>query len=413
MMKSMRRVVFLVDMNAFFISCEMSKNPALKGHPAAVAGDPKRRTGIILAANYEARAYGVKTTMLIHEAIKLCPGIILVPPTHGLYEKKSQEFMDILSNFTPIIQQNSIDEAWLDLTGCEKLFGEPFQIAQRIMDCIRNELDLWCSIGISENKFLAKMASEMKKPLGITELWEKDVKLKMWPLKVREMYGVGKQTEKRLNELGIITIGNLANCEQNILIKNFGKYGDELKRLANGLDSSPVTPHPKYESKSISRTTTLSSDTVDMEYARMVLLRLSEEVGEEARKYDFKGKTVSIVIRYDDFKTITRQKTIASSFLTKDIYKIGFELLEENWDCRKPVRLLGIGLANIAEDVPEQLSIFDVNENLPDEIKKEEKLERAMDAIRMRFGSDKLKRAKLVEEKNLKARKATLAKPES
>ncbi len=398
MERSMRRVIFLVDMNAFFISCEMAQNPELKGHPAAVAGDPKNRSGIILAANYDARAYGVKTTMLLHEAKKICPGLILVPPTHGLYDKKSREVMEILSRYTPVIQQNSIDEAWLDLTGCEALFGEPPAIARSIMDRIMEELDLWCSIGISENKFLAKMASEIKKPLGITELWESDVKSKLWPLKVRDMYGIGKQTEKRLNEIGIMTIGDLACCDARTLSANFGKYGGELKNLANGIDTSPVTPHPKAESRSISRSTTLSSDTFDMEYARSVLLHLAEEVGEDARRNDFKGKTVSIVIKYDDFKSVTRQKSIPLSYLTKDIYKTGAELLEDNWDRRKPIRLLGIALANIDEDMPEQLSIFDVDEKLPDDVRREEKLEKAMDAIRLRFGSDKLKRAKLVNE---------------
>lgn len=394
----MRRIIFLVDMNAFFISCEMARNPGLKGRPAAVAGEPKNRMGIILAANYDARVFGVKTTMLVHEALKLCPGLVLVPPEHRLYEKKSREVMEVLSNYTPTVQQNSIDEAWLDLTGCEGLFGEPLQIADRIMNEIRNELDLWCSIGISENKFLAKMASEMKKPLGITELWEKDVKTKLWPLKARDMYGIGKQTEKRLNQMGLLTIGDIACCDISILRSSFGKYGEELKRLTNGIDPSPVTPHPKAETKSISRSTTLSRDTADMEYARSVLLRLSEEVGEEARRYDFKGKTVSIVIRYDDFTTITRQKAITPTFLTMDIYKTGSALLEANWDRRRPVRLLGIGLGNIDEDVPEQLSIFDVNDELPDESKREEKLERTMDEIRSRFGSDKLKRAKLVDD---------------
>lgn len=395
---AMRRIIFLVDMNAFFISCEMARNPGLKGRPAAVAGDPKNRMGIILAANYDARAFGIKTTMLVHEALKLCPGLVLVPPEHRLYEKKSREVMEILSKYTPVVQQNSIDEAWLDLTGCEGLFGEPLQIAGHIMDEIRNDLDLWCSIGISENKFLAKMASEMKKPLGITELWEKDVKTKLWPLKVREMYGIGKQTEKRLNEMGIITIGDIACCSISILRSSFGKYGEELIRLANGIDPSPVTPHPKAETKSISRSTTLARDIADIEYAMSVLLRLSEEVGEEARRYGFKGKTVSIVIRYDDFTTITRQKSVIPTFLTMDIYKTGSALLDANWDRRRPVRLLGIGLGNIDEGIPEQISIFDMNDKLPDESKREEKLERTMDEIRSRFGSDKLKRAKLVDD---------------
>ncbi len=396
MERSTTRVIFLVDMNAFFISCEMSRNPALKGHPAAVAGDPKNRTGIILAANYDARAFGIKTTMLVQEALKLCPGLILVPPSHGFYEKKSMDVMRILSRYTPVMQQNSIDEAWLDLTGCRSLFGEPVEIAHKIMDDIINELDLWCSIGIAENKFLAKMASEMKKPLGITELWEKDVKTKLWPLKVREMYGIGKQTEKRLNELGIITIGDLSAIDRKVLLKNFGKYGDELARLAKGLDPSPVTPHPRHDTKSISRSTTLSRDTFDMEFARTVLLRLAEEVGEEARRYEFRGKTVSIVIRYDDFRTITRQRSIPATFLTMDIYRTGSSLLDEHWDRQRPIRLLGIGLGNIEENATEQLSIFDLHEELPDGNKREEKLEKAMDSIRLRFGTDKLKRAKLV-----------------
>lgn len=393
----MRRVIFLVDMNAFFIGCEMSRNPDLKGKPAAVAGDPKNRMGIILAANYDARKYGIKTTMLVHEAKKLFPNLLLVPPDHELYDRKSREVMNILSRFTPVIQQNSIDEAWLDLTGCEGLFGEPLKIAENIMSSIRCELDLWCSIGISENKFLAKMASEMKKPLGITEVWEKDIKTKLWPLKVRDMYGIGKQTEKKLSSLSIFTIGELAVFNKDMLAKCFGKYGEELHRLANGIDPSPVTEHPHYDSKSIGRSTTLPHDTLDLDYAKSVLMRLSEEIGAEARKYAYKGRTVSIVIKYGDFQTITRQKAVPPTYLTKDIYNTGFSLLADNWDCKRPVRLLGISLANIVEDYPEQLSIFDVNETVPDAGRKEEKLEKAMDDIRTRFGHGMIKRAKLVD----------------
>jgi DNA polymerase-4 len=397
--RSLKKVIFLVDMNAFFITCEMSVNPELKGRPAAVAGDPKHRSGIILAANYDARAYGVKTTMLIHEALSICPGLVLVPPTRGLYAKKSNEFMEILKRYTPVIQKNSIDEAWLDLTGCEKLFGEPVQIADRIMKEIQYELDLWCSIGISENKFLSKMASEMKKPLGITELWKEDVPSKMWPLEIRQMYGIGRKTEEKLKKIGIMTIGDLAQCKDELLDEQFGKYGQELKRLANGVDNSPVEPEPKSITRSISRSTTLAKDISCMEDARTVLLSLAEEVGEEARRSDFRGKSVSIVIRYSDFSTITRQKTIVPSFLTKDIFRTGVELLSENWDRGRPIRLLGIGISNIDEEIPEQLSIFDINEELPDSVKKEEKLERAMDVIRSRFGRDKVKRATLVKKK--------------
>lgn len=394
--RAMGRVIFLVDMNAFFISCEMTRNPGLKGKPAAVAGDPKNRMGIILAANYDARKYGIRTTMLVHEAKKLFPGLLLVPPDHELYDRKSTEVMEILSRYAPIVQQNSIDEAWLDLTGCEGLFGQPVRIAEKIMADIRSELDLWCSIGISENKFLAKMASEMKKPLGITEVWEKDVKTKIWPLKVREMYGIGKQTEKKLSGLSIFTIGDLAVFDKGILAKTFGKYGEELHRLANGIDPSPVTEHPHYDSKSIGRSTTLPQDTLDLDYAKSVLMRLAEEVGMDARRYSCKGRTVSIVIKYGDFQAITRQRAVSPTFLTKDIYNTGISLLEDNWDGKRPVRLLGITLAGIMEDLPEQLSIFDVNEAVPDAGRKEEKIEKAMDDIRTRFGRDIVKRAKLI-----------------
>nr|HPM00411.1 DNA polymerase IV [Bacillota bacterium] len=287
----MNRLVFLVDMNAFFISCEMAMNPELKGKPAAVAGDPKKRSGIILAANYEARKYGIKTTMVLHEAKKLCPELVTVPPSHGLYEKKSKEVMDILSRYTPVIQQNSIDEAWMDLTGCEKLFGSPMEIAENIMKTISEELDLWCSIGISENKFLAKMGSELKKPQGITELYVKDIEKKLWPLPVREMYGIGKQTEQKLMDYAIYKIGDIANSNVEFLKKNFGKYGEELYRLSRGIDNSPVVPNPIYDNKSISRSTTLPQDTNDLEYLKYILLGLAEEVGYEARKSGYKGKT--------------------------------------------------------------------------------------------------------------------------
>lgn len=306
----MGRLVFLVDMNAFFIGCEMARRPELKGKPAAVAGDPKNRSGIILSPNYEARKFGVKTTMLLHEARKLCPGIVFVPPEHGFYSNVSRQVMGILSRYTPVIQQNSIDEAWLDLTGCEKLFGKPRQIAEKIMADLQSELDLWCSIGISENKFLSKMASDMKKPLGITELWEGEIREKLWPLKVREMYGIGKQTEKRLNNMSILTIGDIARCDIKVLIREFGKYGEEIYNLARGVDSSPVDGQSYSESKSISRSTTLREDTTDMEYLKNILLELSEEVGLEARKQGYKGKTVSIVIKYSDFQTITRPLSV-------------------------------------------------------------------------------------------------------
>lgn len=397
----MNRLVFLVDMNAFFISCEMSRNAELKGKPAAVAGDPKKRSGIILAANYEARSYKIKTTMLLHEARKLCPELVIVPPDHGFYEMKSREVMEILSRYTPVIQQNSIDEAWMDLTGCEELFGNPVEIARNIMKTISEELDLWCSIGISENKFLAKMGSELKKPKGITELFIRDIREKLWPLPVREMYGIGKQTEQKLLDYAIYKIGDLANSKPEFLRSNFGKYGEELYRLANGMDNSPVTPNPIYDSKSISRSTTLPYDTNDITYIKNIMLGLAEEVGYEARKYGCKGKTISISIKYADFTSASRQKTVAPTYLTRDIYETAAKLIEDNKNRNKSIRLIGLGLSNFDEDDAEQLSIFDlVEENSGSQ--KEETLEKAIDKIRERFGNQKILRGSLLKDKNEK-----------
>lgn len=397
----MNRLVFLVDMNAFFISCEMARNPELKGKPAAVAGDPQKRSGIILAANYEARKYKVKTTMLLHEAQMLCPELVTVPPDHEYYEGMSRKVMDILSGYTPVIQQNSIDEAWMDMTGCEKLFGAPMEIAENIMKTVSEELDLWCSIGISENKFLAKMGSELKKPRGITELYIKDIKDKLWPLPVREMYGVGRQTEQKLMEYAIYKIGDIAKSNVEFLKKNFGKYGEELYRLSNGIDNSSVTPNPIYDSKSISRSTTLPFDTNDSVYIRNILMGLSEEVGYEARKYGFKGKTISISIKYQDFTSATRQKTVSPTYLTKDIYETAVKLIDENKSRNKLIRLLGVGLSNFDEDGSEQLSIFELLEG-KDKLQKEETLEKAIDKIRERYGSKKILRGSMLRNKDEK-----------
>lgn len=385
----MKRVIFLVDMNAFFISCEKIRHPEIEGKPAAVAGDPVNRTGIILTANYEARKYGIKTTMILREAFRLCPDLIIIPPDHRFYEKMSKEVMQILSSYTPLIEQNSIDEAWLDMTGCESLFGQPLVSARSIMDRIKNELNLWCSIGISENKFLAKMASEMKKPLGITELWINDIQEKLWPLPVNYLYGVGKQTAKKLNGIGIFTIKELALANREYIYNKLGKTGVELVLLANGIDDSPVTVNSE-DAKSIGRSTTLPHDITDIEYAKAILMELSDDLGMTARKSGKKGHTVQITIKYSNFNTITRQMSINPSCNVKDIYAAGVKLLESNWN-NEPVRLLGISLSGFQND-GEQISLFhlvDANEAKSDD--KIDNLEDAILKIRKKYGTEIIK----------------------
>ena len=393
---SMKRTIFLVDMNAFFISCEMTRNSDLIGVPAAVAGDPQKRSGIILASNYEARKFGVKTAMVLHEALKLCPQMKLVPPDHSYYSQKSKEVMKILSCYTPVVEQNSIDEAWLDMTGCEEIFGKPLESARKIMENIQNELGLWCSIGISENKFLAKMASDMKKPLGITELWKEEISQKLWPLPVQSMQGIGRQTAKKLTDTGIKTIGDLALSLQPLLAIKLGKRGIELHKLANGLDDSPVVAHSEDSMKSIGRSTTLPEDLSNIEDAKIVMMQLVDEVAMTAREYSKKGHTVQLTLKYSNFDVITRQTTIPATNLTKEITAAGVQLLKTNWNPHRPVRLLGISLSGFDTDCNvDQISMFDLP--VMNNSYKEEKLEKVMDEIRKKYGVSKIKRAILMD----------------
>ena len=391
----MDRVILLVDMNAFFIACETTRNPRLAGKPAAVAGDPQRRSGIVLAASYEARAYGVKTAMTLHEALKLCPGMLLVPPDHGFYEEKSQAVMRFLAGFTPVMEQNSIDEAYLDLTGCESLHGPPEQAALTIQSGVHNQFGLWCSIGIAPNKFLAKMASEMKKPMGITRLSEKDIPLRLWPLPVQAMHGVGRATAARLAELGIRTIGDLASVGQSFLSARFGKYGYELMQHAHGRDEAPVIAHDKESVKSIGRSTTLAEDLTDPEAAKRILLYLADDIGGTTRSQGHKGNTVQITLKFNDFSLMTRQARIGATCTTQDIYRTACRLLDENWQGR-PLRLIGVSLSGFNEHSGhQQLSLFDLAGSREPGMK-QAKLDKAIDAIRGRYGTDCVTYGKLL-----------------
>ena len=305
--------------------------------------------------------------------------------------------MDLLSNYTPILEQNSIDEAWLDMTGSEGLFGKPVDAAKRIMAEIKGRLGLWCSIGIAENKFLAKMASEMKKPLGITELWENDIPIKFWPLPVKAMYGIGGNTAEKLNRMGIQTIGELAKFDINLIIKAFGKYGNEMYLHANGIDNSPVLARMADDMQSIGRSTTLPKDISDIEKAKLVLMELADDIGMTARRHNKKGHTVHITLKYSDFHVVTRQTTIPATCTTKEIYQAGCSLLEQNWNRLHPVRLIGMSLSGFHEGCSfGQLSLFDQMEGavMND---KHDRIDKAMDEIRNKHGSGIITFATLVK----------------
>ncbi len=286
------------------------------------------------------------------------------------------------------------------MTGCEELFGKPLESAKLIMDRIKNQLGLWCSIGISENKFLSKMASEMKKPLGITELFRKDIKVKLWPLPVQSMYGIGRQTAQKLGNMGINSIGELALFNQQLIMDKLGKTGIEIHQKANGIDNEPVVPRCHDDIKSIGRSTTLAQDISNIETAINIIMELSEEVGMAARRHGKKGRTVQITIKYSDFQVVTRQATIPATYLSKDICSTGIELLKQNWNSHRPVRLLGISLCGFEEDcLADQISLFNLpGMNLDND--REEKLEKAMDKIRNKFGYTKISRASLLKKQH-------------
>lgn len=392
--------IFLVDMNAFFISCEMTRNPHLRGVPSAVAGDPQKRTGIILAANYEARNFGVRTAMTVNEAMKKCGSLLLVPPDHAFYAEKSREVMAYLSRYSPCIEENSIDEAWLDMTGTEALFGPPFQAARSIMAGLERDVGLWCSIGIADGKFLAKMASDMKKPRGITELRSQDIREKLWPLPIGSMVGIGAKTARRFKENGIHTIGDLAILPQEQVLKKHGRMGLDHHHHAWGRDTTPFVAQTIHNVKSIGKMATLPEDLRSMEEAKRLLLRLSDEVSLRARRKGKKGRTVQIQMKYSDFSLSTRQITVEETNLTKRIHAAGSRLLDQHWNPNRPLRLLGITLTGFQDSSEtQQLSLFDrpaAEDSTPD-ASKDERLENAMDDIRLRFGRDALSWGALLE----------------
>ncbi|WP_058307516.1 DNA polymerase IV [Gracilibacillus massiliensis] len=359
------RVILHVDMNSFYASVEIADDPSLKGKPLAIAGNPDERKGIIVTSSYEARNKGVKTTMSLWQAKKLCPNLIVKRPNFERYREMSSQIFRILEEYTPYVEPVSIDEAFMDITDSYEL-GNPIDIARDIQMQLSKQLDLPCSIGVSPNKFLAKMASDMKKPNGITILRKRDVATKLWPLPIEEMYGIGKKTADKLNKYQIETIEDLVETDTMLLKGLLGVNGEKLKTRALGEDPRPVDPESASSFKSIGSSQTFPADINQYEILIDQLRILSESVEKRLNRKAAVGDTVQLMIRYSDRKTITRRMKL-NQFIEKasDILYYGEILLEEHWN-GEPVRLLGITMQHAIpkDNLTYQLDLFRYKEEL-------------------------------------------------
>ncbi len=395
----MDRVIFHIDVNNAFLSWEAvyrleqgMKGPDLRTIACAVGGDIEKRHGVILAKSMEAKKYKVQTGEPITDALKKCPNLMIIPPTHSIYPKYSKAFMDILYQYSDKVEQVSVDEAFMDMTGMEKLFGEPFEIAKRIKDEIYDTLGFTVNVGISSCKILAKMASDFQKPNRIHTLFPDEIETKMWPLPVGDLFSVGKASEKKLNSMGIFTIGDLAKTDPAILKSHLKKHGESIWRFANGLDESTVEPVPA-ENKGYGNSTTLSADVTDAASAKQILLSLAEKVGRRLREDDVRIEVISVGIRFYDLSNISHQSVLDSpTNITAEIHGAACRLFDEMWD-GTPIRLLGIQTGKVTHgENNRQLSLFDRTD-----YEKLEKLDKAIDDIRRKFGNDAVCRATFME----------------
>lgn len=379
------RVILHVDMNAFYCSVHEAEEPELyRGKATAVAGSSEVRKGVIVTCSYTARSKGISTGMVVHQALKKCPDLIVIRPDFHLYRRYSKEFMKIAYSYTPLLEATSIDECYLDITGSRQ-FGTPLEIAESIQTRIRDELGMPCSIGIAPNKLLAKMASDLKKPNGISILRMRDVPKILWHRPCNEMFGIGKKTAEKLKKLGIETIGQLAKSDERMLTDVFGINGSWLKNSANGINHSAVQAE-REGNKSIGHTTTLPADISEMDDVHRVLLNISDQVARRLRKHEMLSQGIQITIRTPDMKTITRSRMMEVP--TEDasiIYREACALFAKHWGGGKPVRMLGVTLQTLIprEESAIQLDLFEYEQK-----PKKENLIRIMDQLRDKFGEN-------------------------
>lgn len=399
----MQRVIFHIDVNSAFLSWEavyrlrhLGATLDLRKVPSAVGGDMSKRHGIILAKSIPAKKYHIQTGEPVTDALRKCPGLVVVPPNYSLYEKSSKAFLNILKKYSPIVEQYSIDEAFMDMTGTEKLFGSPVMAATRIKDEIRDTLGFTVNVGVSSNKLLAKMAGDFKKPDLVHTLFPDEIEKKMWHLPVRDLFFVGRATEKKLCSMGIKTIGELACTDPDIIKSKMKKQGQLIWEFANGIDTVVVEKEP-VANKGYGNSTTIAFDVTDESTAKLVLLSLAETIAKRLRQDHVKINVVSVGIKYFDLSYESHQRCIENpTNITDEIHQIACRLFDEVWN-GSPIRHLGIQTSGVHEESEaRQMSLFDALD-----YEKHEKMDKAIDKIRERFGQDAIKRAVFAEHEKL------------
>ena len=382
-------MIIHVDMDAFYASVEQLDNPDLKGRCVMVGGTTNR--GVVSAASYEARKFGVHSAMPIFQAKKKCPHGVFVPPRMSRYKAVSQRILAILKGYSPLVEMVSIDEAYIDIAGCTAILGTPREIALAIKKKILTKTCLTCSVGVAPVRFLAKIASDLDKPDGITMIHPEQVNDFIDALAIKKVPGVGKKSTEQLNRIGIRFLGDIKHYPGEMLIRRLGKFGHRLIDLSNGIDPTPVSPETEH--KSVSSELTLAKNTLDTCYLKQTLLQQSERVSRELRKMGVKAKVVTLKLKHDDFKQVTRRMTIQSPTQSTDtIYKEAIRLLDQYGLTRK-VRLVGVGASGfVSAAEPVQMDIFSKTQT---ENKNWEKVDKTLDHIGKKFGKNIVHRASL------------------
>jgi DNA polymerase-4 len=384
----MHRKILHIDLDAFFCSVEENNDPSLRGKPFAVGGRPDER-GVVASCSYAARRFGVHSAMSMARAIGLCPDLIIVSGRHGDYGNISHQVMDYLNTLTPLIEQVSIDEAFLDLSDLHDA-GE--DLARTIQQYILDHFNLPCSIGVAPSKLVAKIATNVGKASNRSANSPQAIKVVtpghepefLAPLPTNALWGIGPKTAARLDELGIHTIGDITQMPKQDLIKHLGKFGEYLEKSALGIDESPI--HTSHEVKSVSNETTFARDVTDVQILYETLHKLSESVGRRLRKKNLKGNTIKLKLRWHDFTTLTRQETLPHpTDDDREIYTSVKELFNKTWNNGKPVRLLGVGVTQFYKPV-RQLGLWDISD------KKGVNLNAAVDVLRDRYGKNTIMR---------------------